>query len=85
MIEQRARLTSFIRTHAGPELRQLHKLGGEGLVNLAMDIYVGFGLNPGQDQAIIKFKHFSYGSKGSYAVISLSHSILGMATNFEGT
>lgn len=50
MNEERVR--AYIRETAQSELFTLHKLGGDGLARLAMDIYEAFGMSPGDDEAI---------------------------------
>ena len=45
-------LTTYVYKHAGSDLYTLHKLGGRGLHRLGLDLYLGFGQNPGEDEKI---------------------------------
>lgn len=48
-------LVTYIYKHAGADLRTLHMLGGRGLHRLGMDLYIGFGQNPGKDEIIAQY------------------------------
>ena len=45
-------LVPYIYKHAGHDLLTLHMLGGRGLHRLGLDLYLGFGQNPGEDEKI---------------------------------